>query len=174
MPRIRVRRDPCDCDDCADDRMQFVDPSLRSALARLEPPPKSAILIIDGALNATPNPSSSGSTSLQMAQCPHLDTVARDGCCGFLAACSGDSSPDLATQILRGRRGQAQPLPKRFKDVQVAYLGNTLEPQDLVESLGCYVAHSYSPGPVQEWPQPQDVAKTITALLGKLTNYVIN
>lgn len=163
MPRVRVGRDPCDCNDCSDGQIQSLDPSLRSALARQEPPPKSAVIIIDSALMVD----STGTTSLQSAHCSHLDTVARDGCCGFLASCSGDDCPELATQILRGRRGDTAPLPQRFKNAQVALITNLAEPEELSEALGCHIWHNYPPGGVKQWPQAQEVAKTIVASLGE-------
>jgi hypothetical protein len=166
MPRSRPRRDPCDCADCLD-RDRRVDPSLHSALARLEPPPKAVVVIIDGALAAD----AAGATSLSLARCSHLDAVARDGCAGFLTACAEAGSPSLATQILAGRRGDAAPLPARFKGAQVAMLANCPDIVDVTRKVGCQPVEALPLCGVDEWPHPQQVAEALLAALSEFFHH---
>lgn len=160
MPRARPRRDPCDCADCLD-RDRVVDPSLHSALARLEPAPKAAVVIIDGGLAAD----AAGATSLSLARCSHLDAVVRDGCAGLLVACAEEGSACLATQILAGRRGDAAPLPARFKGAQAAMLANCPDIADVGLKIGCQPVEGLPPCGVADWPRPQQVAEALLAAL---------
>lgn len=162
MPRVRVKRDPCDCLDCADDR-RAIDPSLHSALARLEPPPKSLIILIDGALVAH----ASGSLSLELAQCAHLDSVAREGSSGVLAACVNETNPTLATQIFKGCNGNLQSLPERFKGLHAALFTNVEGADKLKTQLKFTSLQRYEQCSPQDWPQPQELARALTATLGK-------
>jgi len=163
MPRVRPRREICDCLDCTDDSSRQADPTLRSALARLEPPPKSFIIIIDGALIANP----SGDNSLQLAQIPHLDFLAREGCNGFLAAAVGENSPPLTCQILQGSAADAPPLPRRFKDIQVALVGNSNDLEAIGENVRCHSTRVLPSKSPQKWPQTENLAKELTSALGK-------
>jgi hypothetical protein len=137
---------------------------LRSALARLEPPPKSFIIIIDGALIA--NPSGDNST-LELAQLPHLDSLAREGCNGLLAATVGQNNPSLTCQILQGSAADASPLPERFKNIQVALVGNSNELEATGESVRCHSTRVFPLNAPQKWPQTESLAKELTSSLGK-------
>ena len=113
MPRPRFRREPCDCLDCVYPRASTVPTSSDHAAAVLDPPPKCIILFGEGFLQqapqrggpapndstvpvagalerqATGGPSLGAHTSLDVAVCPHLDGVARDGCTGLVALRQG-------------------------------------------------------------------------------------
>lgn len=162
MPRVRPRREICDCLDCADDSSRQVDPTLRSALARLEPPPKSFIIIIDGALIANP----SGGNSLELAQLPHLDSLAREGCNGLLAATVGEHTPPLSCQILQGSAANAPPMPQRFKNIHVALVGNCSSLEAIGEGLGSHSTRVLPLNAPQKWPQTERLAKELTSCLG--------
>jgi hypothetical protein len=89
MPRPRFQREPCDCIDCNDLLRvpRAADQDVRHSAALQDPPPKCLIVYADGILLPAP-PSGGGAAagiSLDHAVCPHLDGVARDGCCGMLA-----------------------------------------------------------------------------------------
>ena len=163
MPRIRPKREICDCLDCTDDSSRQIDPTLRSALARLEPPPKSLIILIDGALIVNP----SGGNSLQSAQLPHVDYLAREGCNGLLAATLSEKSPSLACQILQGGAADAPPLPQRFKNIQAALVGNSSNLETIGQSAGCRSTRKLPLTTPQKWPQPENLAKELTSSLGK-------
>ena len=102
MPRPRFQREPCDCIDCND--VQRVAPAAeqdaRHSAALQDPPPKCLILYADGALMpaARTEGNAAAGTSLDHAMCPHLDGIARDGCCGMLAVqspCTGAGFCDV-------------------------------------------------------------------------------
>lgn len=164
MPRIRVRRELCDCLDCNDDTSRQVDPALCSALARLEPPLKSFIIILDGALIAN----ASGATSLQLSQLPHLDSLAREGCTGLLAGVVEENTASLACQILQGSAPDAlPPLPERFKNIQVALVGNNSILVDTIgPSTGCHSTRVLPLHEPQKWPQVEILAKELATSLG--------
>jgi hypothetical protein len=164
MPRVRPRREICDCLDCTDVSLRQVDPYLRSALARLEPPPKSLIIIIEGALITDP---SGDHNSLQLQQLPHLDSLAREGCTGLLAAVVGEHSSPLAYQILQGATADALPLPQRFKQIQVNLIGNFDSVKSIGEGVGCHSTHVLPLNPPQKWPETESLARELTSSLGK-------
>lgn len=109
MPRLKFRRELCECLDCVYPRATGVPASSTHAAAVMDPPPKCVILFGEGLLQqavqgrdsptgtgtemeagtfeqpATGSPSQEVQTSLDTALCPHLDGVARDGCSGLVA-----------------------------------------------------------------------------------------
>ena len=96
MPRVRLRREPCDCLDCLEPRGAGSTPAATaataaaSAAARQEPPPKGLVLCLTGAqLSAA---------CLTEADVPHLDAVVAAGWAGLLA-CRADGPP-LPMQLL--------------------------------------------------------------------------
>jgi hypothetical protein len=109
----------------------------------------------------------SGDSSLQLSQLPHLDSLAREGCNGLLAATLGENNLSLARQILQGSTGDSSPLPRRFKNIQIALIGNSSSIETIGESAGCHTVQSLPLITPQEWPQPETLAKKLTNSLGK-------
>jgi hypothetical protein len=117
MPRI-IRRPPCDCDTCTTPEDRGGISNTRDALARQEPPPKSLIVVLDGAVCSTA-PQGDGPTSLDLSQCSHLDNVARDGSCGLLACVAESSvSSPLLRQLFKCPAGEQSSLGHRFKELR--------------------------------------------------------
>ena len=114
-----------------------MNPSLQSTLARLEPPPKSLVVIVHQGLTTTSSTTDDDPTStssLSIANCPHLDTLARDGCCGLLAAVTVPPPPSppsshvsFLEQLLFTHSGDAPPLHARFKGATSFFIGIGLD-----------------------------------------------
>lgn len=96
MPRPRFKREPCDCIDCTDPLRTTppADQDVRHSAALQDPPPKCLVIFADGAVLAA-----SAGTTLYDASCPHLDGIARDGCCGMLAVQSGTAGTNLRHEL---------------------------------------------------------------------------
>lgn len=106
MPRARLRREPCDCLDCREPAGAAALPSGSAAVARQDPPPKSLVVCLTGALQPAATPQEAG--------LPHLDALVAAGWAGLLACRAG--GPPLPHQLLglaREGASPAQSLPDR-------------------------------------------------------------
>jgi hypothetical protein len=100
MPRAKLRREPCDCLDCREPAAAAASGSGASAIARQEPPPKSLVICLLGALKTA--------DSLQEADVPHLDALVHGGWAGLLA-CRAGGLP-LPAQLLGVQQAGVAPL----------------------------------------------------------------
>jgi hypothetical protein len=112
MPRPKLQRQPCDCMDCMDSSRNIFEVACGShiPLARQEPPPKSLIVYLSGALAQDPQ---ERGTTLDTATRPHLDAVVRDGWTGLLMFRTGPGALSPPQQLLGSERNSAS-LPDRY------------------------------------------------------------
>lgn len=98
MPRKRIISEPCDCLDCRD--LLPVSPTICSAIARQQPPPKCLIIYLSDCYESskTLNPA-----TCPTAQLPHMDKIVEQGCSGLLAVREG--------MLILGRQSAALDAP---------------------------------------------------------------
>jgi hypothetical protein len=184
MPRAARRRPPpCDCLDCDADARPPPPPGSHAALARQDPPPKSVVVAIFGAV--VPLPRGEGDagdaegaagdgaarTSLDAAACPHLDRAAADGCAGLLAFAPG---PPRGAQLLGapaagGAWPPAEPLEARFPGLRAALLTDDAALAAGAAAAGFAADGARAPlprGGAARWPKPAAVAARLAAALG--------
>jgi hypothetical protein len=187
MPRSARRRPPpCDCVDCDADARPTPAPGSHAALARQDPPPKSVVVAIFGAV--VPLPRGEGNagdaegdadgadarTSLDAAACPHLDRAAADGCAGLLAFAPG---PPRGAQLLGapaagGAWPPAESLEARFPGLCAALLTDDAALAAGAAAAGYTADGAGAPlprGGAGRWPKPAAVAARLAAALGAPT-----
>ncbi|KAI7846349.1 hypothetical protein COHA_000186 [Chlorella ohadii] len=156
MPRAKLRREPCDCLDCREPAAGSQPATASAAIARQQPPPKSLVVCLTGALTEP------GASSLGEADVPHLDALVAAGWAGLLACRAG--GPPLVQQLLGlAREGEAPPqsLPDRFKQLRAVLLTDLPATAHAGQLAGCYAVHQLGPS----WQPPADLAARICSML---------
>lgn len=159
-----MRRIDCDCRQCAlpkDPHALYS--ALHVALARQDPPPKSFILAIDSAVVSTSEDDEA--TSLDEQDCPHIDSIAREGCTGFLAICPEANRGTLLEQLLGPPSKDS--LPARFKNVKIHLMTNNRDVANRGETLQCEEVDRI-PLDGEEWPDVEELAQRVVTILSTL------
>lgn len=166
MPRVRPRRQLCDCLACeSPSEAATQSPELHAALARQDPPPKSLIICVDRMLCCA-GAERPQRISVDAVDCLHLDAIAREGCCGLLASLkSADGGvAALNTQLLCTSPGQPAGLPERFKGLHATLIANIPEAVDTGKSVGCAEVVEFG-GNADGWPAVGELVQRVTSSL---------
>jgi hypothetical protein len=139
--------------------------SVHAAIARQDPPPKSAVVVIFGALA----PAAQDGTSIDWAHCPHLDAAALDGSTGLLAFADAPGASEAEQVLGAAAAGPSPPPPlgARFKGLRAALLADCPAVCASAAAAGYAEVAALPGGGVANWPKASEVARRVAAALGE-------